>query len=71
MKRFFYNIVSESTVLDRQALFEDFKVIKTLIQDDSFRFKTISIPTPKKVLVTYYKTWKEIYFKSSTSTRNR
>ena len=61
MKRFFYNIVSESTVLDRQALFEDFKVIKILIQDDSFRFKTISIPTPKKVLVTYYKTWKEIY----------
>ena len=61
MNTFFYNIVSDSTVLDRKALFEDFRVIKLLIKDDNFRFKTISIPMPKKVAVTYYRTWKEIY----------
>ena len=61
MNTFFYNTVSESTVLDRGALFEDFRVIKILVKDDDFRFKTISIPMPKKVAVTYYATWKEIY----------
>ena len=61
MNTFFYNTVSESTVLDRGTLFEDFRVIKILVKDDDFRFKTISIPTPKKVAVTYYATWKEIY----------
>ena len=61
MNTFFYNTVSESTVLDRKALFEDFKVIKILVKDNDFRFKTVGIPTPKKVLVTYYESWKEIY----------